>query len=86
MLSSLLESLADWYDTLQAEGGTEKVLEAWISRSSYATGKAVKVINGDVVLEGVTSGLQSDGALRLKTKTGEMKLIRSGDVVSIRPQ
>jgi BirA family biotin operon repressor/biotin-[acetyl-CoA-carboxylase] ligase len=84
ILAPLLQALARWYSLLQEPDGAEKIVAAWSSRSSYATGKLVQVTNGDEVLRGHTRGIENDGALRLETAQGIL-LIRAGDVTSVRP-
>jgi BirA family biotin operon repressor/biotin-[acetyl-CoA-carboxylase] ligase len=80
ILASLLNALGRWYSLLSEPDGGEKIVAAWSSRSTYANGKAVKVINGDESWRGVTRGVESDGALRLETEDKEIRLIRAGDV------
>jgi len=82
ILAALLAALARWYSLL---GEREKIVAAWSSRSSYATGKLVQVKNGDESWQGTTCGVEPDGALRLRTTDGEIKIIRAGDVRSLRP-
>ena len=77
ILAALLSALARWYSLL---GDREKILAAWSSRSSYTTGKLVQVNNGDESWQGTTCGVEPDGALRLRTGDGEVKIIRAGDV------
>lgn len=84
ILAALLKALARWYVLLHEPEGAEKIVAAWASRSSYAAGKLVQVTNGDEVLQGVTCGVENDGALRLETAHG-LQLIRAGDVTSVRP-
>jgi BirA family biotin operon repressor/biotin-[acetyl-CoA-carboxylase] ligase len=84
ILAALLQALARWYALLHEPEGAEKIVAAWASRSSYAVGKLVQVTNGDEVLQGVTRGVENDGALRLETAAG-LQLIRAGDVTSVRP-
>ena len=84
ILAALLRALARWYALLQEPDGAEKIVAAWASRSSYAADKFVQVTNGDEVLQGVTRGVESDGALRLETAQG-LQVIRAGDVTSVRP-
>ena len=81
ILTELLESLSRWYLLLSEPGA---IVEAWSRRSSYAAGKLVKVSNGDEMWKGITSGLENDGALRVRSASGEIKLVRAGDVYSIR--
>ena len=83
LLAALLRALSRWYSLLHDIDGPSKIVAAWTSRSSYASGKPVQVANGDEVWQGITRGLESDGALRLETTDG-MKLVRAGDV-SLRP-
>ena len=84
ILAALLKALARWYALLHEPEGAEKIVAAWASRSSYAVGKLVQVTNGDEVLQGVTRGVENDGALRLET-AGGLQLIRAGDVTNVRP-
>jgi BirA family biotin operon repressor/biotin-[acetyl-CoA-carboxylase] ligase len=84
ILATLLRALSRWYSLLNEPDGREKIVAAWSSRSSYATGRAVQVSNGDEVLQGTTCGVEHDGALRLNTANGEVKLIRAGDIYSLR--
>ena len=84
ILAALLSALARWYSLLHEPDGAEKIVAAWASRSSYAADKLVQVTNGDEVLQGITCGVENDGALRLETAQG-LQLIRAGDVTSLRP-
>ena len=79
LLASLLRALSRWYSLLHEIDGALKVVAAWTSRSSYASGKPVQVANGEEVWQGITRGVEPDGALRLETKDG-MRLVRAGDV------
>jgi BirA family biotin operon repressor/biotin-[acetyl-CoA-carboxylase] ligase len=81
ILASLLNTLGRWYSTLEVPG---QIVDAWSNRSSYAIGKLVQVSNGDDVWQGTTCGVEPDGALRLRMSNGEIKLVRAGDVGSIR--
>jgi BirA family biotin operon repressor/biotin-[acetyl-CoA-carboxylase] ligase len=82
ILAALLPALSRWYALLNEP---DKIVAAWCSRSSYANGKLVQVSNGDEVWQGTTCGVEHDGALRLGTASGEIKLVRAGDVYSVRP-
>ena len=84
ILAALLRGLVRWYALLHEPDGAEKIVAAWTSRSSYASDKLVRVINGDEVLQGITRGVDNDGALRLETARG-IQLIRAGDVTNVRP-
>jgi BirA family biotin operon repressor/biotin-[acetyl-CoA-carboxylase] ligase len=82
ILEALLDTLSRWHSQLNDPG---KIVDAWSNRSSYAIGKLVQVSNGDDVWQGTTCGVEPDGALRLRTSSGEIKLVRAGDVYSVRP-
>ena len=84
ILAALLAAISRWYSLLNEPSGPEKIVAAWSSRSSYATGRFVQVSNGDEVWQGTTCGVERDGALRLRTESGEIKLVRAGDVSSVR--
>lgn len=81
ILTALLDALTRWYSRLEDPG---QIVDAWTNRSSYAIGKVVQVSNGDDVWQGTTCGIEPDGALRLRTSSGEIKLVRAGDVCSVR--
>jgi len=85
ILTRLLRWLTHWYSLLNESAGPESIVNAWTNRSSYAFGKLVQVSNGDDVWQGTTCGIERDGALRLRTVNDEIKLVRAGDVHSLRP-
>lgn len=62
----------------------EIVRKNWTNRSSYAFGKEVKVLVGDETIFGTTRGIEENGALRIQTETGEIKIIHAGDVEKLR--
>jgi BirA family biotin operon repressor/biotin-[acetyl-CoA-carboxylase] ligase len=84
LLAALLRAFSSRYLLLQENGGQQQTLEAWASRSSFAKGKRVKVTNGNEVVTGITGGVESDGALRVETDTDGVRIIRAGDVTSLR--
>lgn len=84
VLEPLLDLLARYYQVLQGQGGAEEIVREWTIRSSYASGKRIRVANGEQILNGVTRGLERDGALRVETDTGEIKTVRAGDVTNLR--
>lgn len=83
ILHFLLRALTRWYPLLEEIDGDAKLLAEWSSRSSYAEGKLVKVVNGEESLTGVTRGLARDGALFLETEKGTV-VVRAGDVSRVR--
>lgn len=85
ILDGVLRWLTHWYSLLNEPAGPESIVNAWSNRSSYAFGRLVQVSNGDEVWQGTTCGIERDGALRLRTASDEIKLVRAGDVHSVRP-
>lgn len=85
LLQSLLRALGARYESLLGADGPEKIRSEWTRLSSYSEGRRVRVVNGSEILEGTTRGLESDGALRVETDAGEMKVVRAGDVTTVRP-
>lgn len=85
VLHNLVKALERRYELLQSARGGEEIIQAWSALSSYASGRRIRVANGDDILEGTTRGLESDGALRLETASGEIKVVRAGDVTAVRP-
>jgi BirA family biotin operon repressor/biotin-[acetyl-CoA-carboxylase] ligase len=84
LLEALIRALERHYLILQSPNGVEKTIRAWSDRSSYAEGKKIVVSNGNEIFEGTTRGLESDGALRLEAETGEIRIVRTGDVTAVR--
>jgi BirA family biotin operon repressor/biotin-[acetyl-CoA-carboxylase] ligase len=84
LLEALLRHLAIRYARLQEADGVPSVLRDWMAASSYAFGKNVRVDGGAEVFAGVTRGLEDDGALRVEVASGEIKVVRAGDVRSVR--
>lgn len=84
ILRNVMIALLRRYEMLQSVRGGEEVLREWSVRSSYASGKRIRVANGQEVLEGTTRGLESDGALRVETDEGEIRIVRAGDVTELR--
>jgi BirA family transcriptional regulator, biotin operon repressor / biotin---[acetyl-CoA-carboxylase] ligase len=85
LLQALTSALAHRYQVLQEAGGAEQTLDEWSARSSFASGKRVRVVLEREIIEGTTRGLEPDGALRVETEAGEIKIIRAGDVTALRP-
>ena len=84
LLASLQEAIANWYEQLVEPQGLQRILKAWIERSSYANGRLVDVVNGNETFRGITRGVELDGALRVETQAKEIRIVRAGDVVNVR--
>jgi BirA family biotin operon repressor/biotin-[acetyl-CoA-carboxylase] ligase len=79
----LLARIAHWYDRWSS-GETAAITDRWRSLSSYAQGQLVEVMLDDEQLFGVTDGITSSGALRLKIDDGEVRTIVAGEVKRLR--
>jgi len=84
ILDGLLKSIAGKYELLDNAEGREHILREWCAQSSYAIGRQVRVSLGEESFEGTTRGLESDGALRVETSDGKMRVVRAGDVTALR--
>ena len=83
VLQSVLGAFQNRYSAFLKEGGRAQVISDWSQCSSYASGKRIRVKNGYEILEGITRGLERDGALRVETDCGEIKIVRAGDVTIV---
>jgi BirA family biotin operon repressor/biotin-[acetyl-CoA-carboxylase] ligase len=84
LMQSLIRSLGEHYKILQADNGEEEIINAWSRRSSYASNRRVRATLAAETFEGWTRGLEPDGALRVETSTGEIRIVRAGDITSLR--
>jgi BirA family biotin operon repressor/biotin-[acetyl-CoA-carboxylase] ligase len=84
VLDGLLKSIAGKYELLDNAEGREHIIREWCAHSSYAIGRQVRVSLGAEGFEGTTRGLESDGALRVETSDGKMRVVRAGDVTALR--
>lgn len=80
----LTRYLIYFYDMLGQVEGRVGILRDWQKRSSYFSGKSVRVTLADSVIEGITDGLEENGALRVKTADGSVKIVQAGDVTRLR--
>ena len=85
ILDALVPELAAHYDVLNGPDGDAEIIRWWCARSSYCKGKRIRVTDGSETVVGTTRGLECDGALRVETDDGEIKVLRAGDVSSVRP-
>lgn len=84
LLEHLLRAAARRYEALHAEGGAPALVAEWESRSTFARGRRVRVALAGEGFEGTTRGLEPDGALRVETDAGELRIVRAGDVIGLR--
>ena len=84
ILMELLQAIGERYGFLQSADGCEHTIREWCAHSSYAIGRRVRVTFNDETFEGTTRGLESDGALRVETVSGKIRVVRAGDVTAVR--
>jgi BirA family biotin operon repressor/biotin-[acetyl-CoA-carboxylase] ligase len=84
LLHALTRSLALNYETLHTPGGASRIVREWEAHSSFARDRPVRVALAREIFEGTTRGLEPDGALRVETDAGQLRIVRAGDVTGIR--
>ncbi|HEX8709829.1 MAG TPA: biotin--[acetyl-CoA-carboxylase] ligase [Pyrinomonadaceae bacterium] len=84
LLQSLTRAVQRRYTALCGAGGEAETVREWCLRSSYAAGRRVRAALDGESIEGWTRGLEPDGALRVETDAGEIRIIRAGDITSLR--
>jgi BirA family transcriptional regulator, biotin operon repressor / biotin---[acetyl-CoA-carboxylase] ligase len=84
VLTELLKAIGERYGLLHSPLGREHTIREWCANSSYAIGRQVRVALEHDTFEGTTRGLESDGALRVETADGKMRVVRAGDVTALR--
>lgn len=85
LAESITAFLSYFYETLNGPGGPADIIDSWRRRSSYFSGKNVRVTLAGDVIEGVTDGLEENGALRVKNSDGSVRIVQAGDVERVRP-
>lgn len=82
----IIRHLSHFYQVLNETDGATNIIKEWSERSTYFEGKMVKVTLSDRVIEGVTAGLEDNGALRVKTGDDPVIIVEAGDVERLRAQ
>ncbi len=83
-LPVLTGKLSHYYQMLNTTDGAQQIRREWTQRSTYADGKNVKVSLKAETFEGITRGIEENGALRVATESGEIKIVNAGDVQMLR--
>ncbi len=79
VLAECLAALWGRYVDLQADGGTDRVMAAWASRAAPTLGRPVAWGAGSREERGVAEGIDSTGALQVRTSSGVRRVV-AGDV------
>lgn len=82
--TALTKHLGYWYAILCGENGPAMIRDEWQSRSSFFSGKNVRVALENEIFDGITDGLEANGALRVKTGDGSVRIVHAGDVEQLR--
>ena len=84
ILRELVKAITERYEFLDSPQGAEHTVREWCANSSYAFDRRVRVTLLHDTFEGTTRGLASDGALRVETNDGKIRIVRAGDVTALR--
>jgi len=84
LLQKLCYFLSENCALLYGANGAEKIRAEWTRRSSYAFGKRVRVVLENETIQGITQGIEENGALRVAQVSGEIRAIHAGDVEQLR--
>lgn len=82
--TALIRYLTYFYEMLSGENGAAEIVGHWRHRSSYFSGKDVRVTLHNDIFEGTTDGLEENGALRVKAPDGSVTIVQAGDVERLR--
>ena len=83
---TLTRYISYFYVLLDSPEGPAAIVEEWRRRSSYFSGKRVRVVLDGETVNGTTDGLEPNGALRLRKDHGEVLIVQAGDVERVRPE
>jgi BirA family transcriptional regulator, biotin operon repressor / biotin---[acetyl-CoA-carboxylase] ligase len=75
-----LHALDRFYRLLLA-GGTPAIIAGWSQRSSFASGKTVRVEVSGKQLTGITQGLSPEGSLRIQCEDHSILEVTSGEIL-----
>lgn len=84
LLPAVTRFFADFCDILYGTDGAEKIRREWSRRSSYSDGKKVRIVIENETIYGTTRGIEENGALRVASENGEIRIIHAGDVEQLR--
>ena len=80
----LTHYLSYFYEILNGHNGPAEIIDHWRRRSTYYSGKHVRVTLEKTSFDGTTDGLEENGALRVKTADGSVTIVQAGDVERLR--
>ncbi len=80
----LLPTIDTFYEALASADGSALIIDEWRNRSTYYMHKPVTVRTATSTFEGVTDGLEKNGALRVRRDDGTISVVQAGDVEMLR--
>jgi BirA family transcriptional regulator, biotin operon repressor / biotin---[acetyl-CoA-carboxylase] ligase len=83
---TLTKFLTYFYGRLTGPDGPAMIVDEWRKRSTYFSGKAVRVTSERETLTGTTDGLEPNGALRVRRPDGGVTIIQAGEVERLRTE
>jgi len=83
---TLTKFLTYFYRKLAGPDRTAAIVDEWRKRSTYFSGKPVRVASGNETITGTTDGLEPNGALRIRRSDGRVTVIQAGDVERLRAE
>jgi|SRR5215831_4978439 len=84
VLTELIKAITERYEAVQTAGGREHTIREWCAHSTYAFDRQVRISFNSDSFVGITRGLDGDGALRVETVDGKLRVVRAGDVTALR--
>lgn len=84
LVRTLTRHIERFYVELLKADGPSSIISEWQQRSTYFSGKRVRVVLENDAIVGVTDGLEPNGALRLRRDDGDVVIIQTGDVERLR--
>ena len=84
LAEAITRYLSYFYNILHDQNGPAEIIGEWRRRSSYFSGKHVCVTLDGTTFDGTTDGLEENGALRVKTFGGSVRIVQAGDVERLR--
>ncbi len=84
LAETLTQFIRYFHGILIGENGPAEIVNEWRRRSTYFSGKNVRVVLEKETINGITDGLEENGALRVRKKNGSITIIQAGDVEQLR--
>lgn len=84
LAAAMTPYLSYFYEILNGPDGSTEIIREWQRRSSYFSGKNVRVTLANEAFEGVTDGIEENGALRVIRSDGSVTIVQAGDVERLR--